>query len=318
MGTMALIGLVFAWETQESRRERDRPKTAEEEGLTRIISVAPSKQPSLDYLPERISLIAGLHVAELLDDPACKAFASELRYGRFAAQVEDMQHWTGLALEDIDHLAIGVRFEEIALPHVTAVVRGRRPIDLERVRAHLKAGRPLESKKRVLYRYPFGGSGLEAVFYQADEWTLIYGLSREDVEGCPQTPAVNQVQFPVVLRSAIGEFTEGTQAWAVGDASDWQKSLSWLPIPELHEALARFHAFTTSLRFEKDAVWNLRVECRNERAASEFARLLSDYFKAGSENSWRSQAAGSLKAKVEGKTVNAQATFPVAGTLGVP
>jgi hypothetical protein len=311
MGTMALVALVFAWETRESRRERDRPKTAQEEGLARIISTAPAKQPALTYLPEKVSLIAGLHVAELLDEPECKNILSEMRYGRFASQVENLQHWTGLALEDIDHVVVGVRFEElVALPHVTVVVRVRRPLDLERIRAHVKAGRPLESKKRVLYRYPLGGSGLEGVFSQVDERTLIYGLAREDLEACPTTPITELEQLPPSLRSAMGELSEGTQAWAVGDAGDWQKSLSWLPVPELHEALARIRDFTTSLHVDREAVWSLRVQCTNERAAVEFARFLDEYLSpdpAGS--SWRSLIGSDLKQAVEGKTVSVLATI---------
>jgi hypothetical protein len=313
MATMALLAFAFAWSTKESRRERDHPKTVVESGLTRVISIAPAKLPGLAYLPENVQILAGAHAAELFDDPACQNLLVEFRQGRLSAQGAALRQWTGLPLEEIDHVVLGARLEALLLPHMTLVVRARRPVDLDKLRANLNAGRPLEGKKRTFYRYPLGASGLEGVLFQADERTFIYGLSREDLEAVPLTPSAAAERFSPDLRSALGAFTEGTQAWALGRAGDWQKSMSWLPSPELHQALSQLRGFTIWLQCEKEAIWNLRVECKDAAAADALDHFLGDYFSPSpDETLWRSQIAKTLKHSVDGANVRAAALLDFA------
>jgi hypothetical protein len=313
MATLALLALAFAWSTIESRRQRDRPKLVEDSGLARVISIAPAKLPALAYIPENVQIVAGLHVAELFDDPDCQGLVAEFRSGSLGAGADSLRRWTGLVLEEIDHAVLGVRLEDRALPHVSLVVRARRPVELDKVRARLKAGRPLEGKKRTYFRYPLGASGLEGVLFQADERTLIYGLAREDLDAVPLTANAGGDRFSVELRSALGEFTEGTQAWAVGHANDWQKSTSWFPAPELHEALSKLRGFATWLRCDKASVWTLRVECRDAAAADGLDHFLADYLSPSPDDSlWRSQIAKTLKHSVDGTNVRAVAVIDFA------
>jgi hypothetical protein len=148
------------------------------------------------------------------------------------------------------------------------------------------------------------------MLFQADERTLIYGLAREDLDAVPLTANGGADRFSLELRSALGEFTEGTQAWVLGHADDWQKSTSWFPAPELHEVLSKLRGFATWLRCDRESTWYLRLECANVTAASEFNRFLDEYF-AGDpdDSSWRSRIGSNLQHGVTGKTVNAQATI---------
>jgi hypothetical protein len=310
MATMALLGLAFALMTTAIRRQHDHPKKTLEPELTRVISIAPARLPAVGYLPADANILVGVHVAELLDDPACKELAAGLSNGSLGFNVNTLTQITGMPLEEIDHAAAAFRLEDRLLPHMTIVVRTRRPYDAGKIRTLLKAGRPLEWKKRTFYRYPLNGGAFEAMVWMADERTLVYGMTREDLEPVPVKPAADNSRFAAPLREALeGQLSPGTQLWAIGHASHWQAGLSWLNT-DWSRVLAKLQTFLLSLRAEKEATLTLHVECTDKETARELDESLVSYAAPRLDSSplW-TQIGKTFRHSVDGSNVNAAAVI---------
>src|SRR5437899_3021283 len=70
MATMAALGLAFALTTTQLRRSHDRVGSADPQRAIPIRTVAPAELEGLGYLPPDTDIILGVHVAELLQEPA--------------------------------------------------------------------------------------------------------------------------------------------------------------------------------------------------------------------------------------------------------
>src|SRR5262249_20700652 len=147
MGGMAAAGLAFALWTQHERRKRDAT------GPTPVVVTPPLELSSLRYLPGDVDTILGIHVAEILEDPTGRVLLTQLPLPVGNAGFDIIEQWTGLSLEEMDHLVLGLRVEEHILPRVTLVVQTRRPMDTKKVVAALKA--KSASKQGKKYVYPF-------------------------------------------------------------------------------------------------------------------------------------------------------------------
>ncbi len=308
MAGMALLGLAFAMQTKFLRRERDHPKMVQEIDVSRVISVAPAKLPALGYVPGSVNILAGFHVAELLDDPRCSSMQAELRNSESGFNLNLLQQWTGLRLEEIEHAVIGAWLEERLLPHGIIVVRMRRPVDVRQLRAHLQANRASEWKGRQYYRYTIGQTGLDAIVAPVDERTLVFALVREDLGQVPPTPKANLDRFGQPMRGDLETLQEGTQAWALGRAANWQNVPALQFSPEIAGALAKLRSFVTTLACDKETTWKLRIDCADHAAALELDVVLARLFVPKPDSSkLRSEITGSLTHTVIGESVQCQA-----------
>jgi hypothetical protein len=113
--------------------------------------VAPAELAALGYLPDDTDMIVAVHVSEALDDPAGRDLLRSVGLG--GKDAPDMEKWTGLKLDDIDHLALGLKLDADLLTRFVLVAQARRPIDQQRVRDVLKADAGKEEDGRR--SYPF-------------------------------------------------------------------------------------------------------------------------------------------------------------------
>jgi hypothetical protein len=227
MAAMATIGLTFAWMTTEERRKRDQQGSHELQSIT----VAPGSLSALNYVPSDVNVVAGLHVAELMANPETRSLLAPERADGQPVELEEL---TGLKLDNLEHVVLGLRVEQLLLPRVTLVVQTRAPYDAVEVREALHARRALAQGKRTLYRFPLrdGQLQLSATLWFAGEQTLVAALEPKDFEVVPAAPAGGIERFATAIQKLFKEtLTEGTPAWAVGHAGRWDTVLKPQPIP---------------------------------------------------------------------------------------
>lgn len=292
---MAAGGLTFALLTQGVRRAHDT-------GITRPsrrpalppeppppVVVAPARLEALGYLPEGTSLVAAVHVEELLASPAGKALLAEpLKLGRVELRLDGVERWTGLRLQDIDHLVLGVKVDDPLPPPTILVVRTTRPYDLKKLRSTLEA-KSAGGGKRPLYRFQPAGLPFPLYFGGADPRTLVLGLSPTHLAEVPLRPVagLDHLATPVrkVLEDRVGP---GGPLWAAGHAQDWTKTpaapLLGEPKKEDLKGLQKVRTFAVWLVPTDPVKVFAAVECADPAAAEALAeRYLSGWEKAAPE-----------------------------------
>lgn len=243
MMIMAGTGLTYALLTVQTRREHDKaiPRKPRRPWLVdRTVEpadepIAPGDLPALGYLPPSTGLVACIHLEELFASPTGKDVeARMLKVADGAFQLGQIKEWTGLALEEIEHIVLGVVVrigqEADLTPPTHLVVRTRKAYSSSRVRVALKASKAREQKtpeggKRTIY----SGSVrmLPVQIWLADERTVILGLF-SDLEQIPGKPREGLNQLPVELRQVMEKrLSPGVPAWVAGHSANWKKT--WLP-----------------------------------------------------------------------------------------
>jgi hypothetical protein len=287
MALMALIGFSWAWLTTEARRKRDQLAPPGGTEAVRTVVVAPAKLPALGYLPSDVNVLAGLHVAELLAERSGRELFLSPRDATGVPHLDRLEQWTGLKLDTINHVVLGVRTEERLVPRITLVVQTRQAFDADQVRTALKAGRRSERAKRTLYRFTPGQSSLELTLWFAGDRTLVVGLIPEDFDDVPLVPAAGVDRFAEPLRQLLAQRTgEGTQLWAFAHARDWQHALAFQSLPGLpslpfgdagpadQPLLANVQALGLWLQLGSSVAANLAVGCNDRATAGRWAQVL--------------------------------------------
>ena len=217
MISMAVAGLSYALWTMQIRRARD-PKTVGK--LEPIAARRPTELAGLAYLPKDCQLIAGLHIAEMLNEKTGQAILAEPRPMMLDWGVKQITRTTGLKLGDLDHIVLAAAFDA-NFPQLVMIVKTRPKILPEKIAAHSQLpGRSHEEKP--LYEFslepPLGG----ALVWCVDEHTLIY-LIRLDapqpahLHGLSATPRKIDEALPGVLAKTMNErLPTHPYAWAVG------------------------------------------------------------------------------------------------------
>jgi hypothetical protein len=243
MLVMAGIGLTYALQTVQKRRDHDKaiPRKARRPWLTDKDlpptgeASAPADLAGLGYLPTSTGFVATLHVEELLASPAGKEFRSRpMEIGNIPFQLDTVREWTGVEVENIEHVVLGVVVRDGAdadlTPPVHLIVRTRRAYQSERVRVALKASKPHEDRtpeggKRTIYSANV--RNLPVKLWLANETTIVVGLF-SNLEQVPSKPFEGLSQLSAELRQVIEKRIDaGLPMWAAGHSANWKKT--WLP-----------------------------------------------------------------------------------------
>jgi len=218
LAALALIGIGLALLAIQARPVRpplEPPKA-------KVATVAPADLPALGYLPDDTDLILAVHMAELLDEPTGRDLLKRVGLGTPGGP--DLEKWTGLKLDDIDHAVLGLKLDGDLLTRFTLVVRARGPIDQQHVRDLLKTtarqdvdGRPvypfvLETGLPVLAKV-----GASAWF--ADDRTLVVAKTFDRI---PLTPKTGIDHLRPALRQVIQErMGPSAQLWVAAHTDSW-------------------------------------------------------------------------------------------------
>jgi hypothetical protein len=242
--------------------------------------VAPARLAGLGYLAAGTSLVAGLHVAELLDSaPGQELLREPIKLGEFEVRLGDVGRWTGLRPEELDHLVLGVRAEDPVPPRITLVVRTRQPFDPDKVREALKARR-VPAQGRTLYRIERANLPFPLVVWFADDRTLVAGLLASHLEDVPATPAEGLQQLVPELRDVLQtRMGSAAQLWAAGHSRDWEKTSARALLQSLKPpALRRVRSvqtFTAWLNLDQAVEADGAFRCENEAAARSLEEFLT-------------------------------------------
>ena len=218
LAALALIGIglaLIAIQTRPVRPPLEPPKP-------RVAPMAPADLAALGFLPDDIDLIAAVHVAELLDEPSGRDLLQRVGLGTPGGP--DLEKWTGLKLDDIDHAVLGLKLDGDLLTRFVLVVRARRPIDQTHIRDILKATTRQEVDGRSVYPFVLETGlpllakvGVSAWF--ADENTLVIAKSFDRI---PVTPRTGIDHLRPELRQAIRErMGPSAQLWVAAHTDSW-------------------------------------------------------------------------------------------------
>ncbi|HEV3116308.1 MAG TPA: hypothetical protein VGY58_04600 [Gemmataceae bacterium] len=297
MAVTASVAVIFALSTTSSRRARD---NAPESTAVKIPIVAPAKLAGLSYIPADVDFVAGIHVAELMDQPSTAHILLNLR-SQNSYHLQELERSTGLKLEDIDHLVIAAnifRFRPII------VVKTRLRYDKEEVQIALQARPRKEQGQRSVYPFAIKGLAIPwdtASVWFADERTLVfYGFTLNGPNDAPLAPDPSVERLPVSMHEIlVGKLNAGTQVWCIGRVEEWEKIRTLLllaraSLPALallpEKALSVFsgtRAITASIQCnETIARYHFEAGCKDEAAAKKFddwlSSLAKDWEKQGS------------------------------------
>jgi hypothetical protein len=279
MALMAAVGLIFALHTQKDRRAHDtalprksrRPALEDQPLPQQAEPDTADRLAALGYLPPRTNVVAAVRLAELLRQPAGKALLDEpFTVGSAEIRLGETARWAGLALQDIDHLAVGLRADEPL--SVLLVVRARQPYDAEKVRAALRAGHRIAGKPGGPAVYPFtlAPVNLPAVLACPDERTLLIGLVESSLAQTRQPAGANDL--PAEIRAALRERVEpDALAWVAGHVEDWGKTAAPSLLerlgPEVRDGLLRVRTFAAWVRPGEPPAATADLLCADEAAA---------------------------------------------------
>jgi hypothetical protein len=286
---LALVALGGALASQGYRRHNDaglpaRPKRSpivEEIAPPGPAAVAPARLAALGYLPPKIDLVAGVHAAELMDDPAGrKLLTGPLKLGNREVRLGELPAKFGVDVKDLDHFVVGMRLDEPL--SVVLVVRTRRPYDALKVRETLGArGIPGAPAGRTLYQVALPFGNLPALLWCADKDTFLVALARESLEkSAVPGPGRADPLVPQVREVLQERVRPVGQLWAVGHSADWTKSagallLSGLPA-EWQQRLAAVRTFGVwAAEADKSVTVNAAARCPDAAAAAALEKWLA-------------------------------------------
>jgi uncharacterized membrane protein YhaH (DUF805 family) len=242
-------------------------------------AVTPAELAALAYLPSDTNVLLGLQVKGALEQPLGQEIMERWQAGPGEATLAGMAQWTGIELGDLDHIVVSLKVDGSLLPRLRAVVRTRKPYDSDQLRASLKAGRPVTRLEKTVYRFAVPQTALEAVVWFADDRTLVFALTPEDLDDVPLKPVEGLARLAAPLQQAVAEMKSGTLLWLAGHSSDWQKNLQGMPflqVPkEMQALLKEVKTFAAWLELTEKANLQLALGCADTEAAGKVAYYLT-------------------------------------------
>jgi hypothetical protein len=272
--------------------ELDRPKPA---------PVPPAELAALGYLPDDIDAIAAVHVAEVLDEPTGRDVLRRVGLGGEGAP--DLEKWTGLKLDDLDHVVVGLKLDAEMLTRFIVVARARHPIDPQHLRDALKTTAKQEVEGRSVYPFvlqtglPLLASVGVSVWF-ADERTLVIA---KEFKHTPQTPHKGIDHLRPALQEAIKERLAPTsQVWFAAHADGWD-GLNFFLRQGLTEWLGRdadtfkkVRTVALGLTIDNGLTLSGAVNCEDEPAAAALRKYLDPANRKGFKTLFDPQEAGPL------------------------
>jgi hypothetical protein len=250
MLVMAGVGLGFAWYSQSMRRSRDHLQRQTDPSTLHVTVTAPSDLEGVGYLPADVDLVLGLHSAEMTESESGRQLLQVFRARTEFPGAVGIESIAGMKLEDMDHLVLGLRVQERALPRVTLVIRTRVPYNLQAIANTLKGSRA-DHGSRKLYRFALGGAGIEATLWPADDRTLVVTWLPQDLDVVPEKPALGLDRFSDDLRQVFREnLHPGMFCWLAGAMKNAEPAFAPLVFLGMPEKDVK-----TLAAMEKLAVW---------------------------------------------------------------
>jgi hypothetical protein len=286
MGLMAAVGLAYALYTVGDRRAHDtampppprRSPLAElvapnppAPAVTPAAAARPADLEAVRWLPKDTTVIAGVQVAEMRQSEAGRNLMNHLFHiGKIQIDADLLARWTGLKLEEIDHVVVGIKTDDPVPPRTVVVVQTVRPYDAAAVKEALAAEPIADAAGKALFRGKPRDGGLRPFLWFADERTLVVGLMEKHLEAVPDRPGADLERLSPEVRTLLEERLEsGGPAWVVGYSADWRRTAAGLllgPAPEKGADLAG-HIRGLAAQLEAGIRMTAAVQCDDADAA---------------------------------------------------
>src|SRR5207302_2196471 len=121
---------------------------------------SPGALAGLGFLPPDVNVVAGVHVAELLKDPAGKKLLEAPRAPLLDLLLGAVEKWTRLTPEQVASIALGTQIKD-KIPQLTVVVETRLPYDPDELARALRPIVPTLQRGKPLFRFTLApGEGM--------------------------------------------------------------------------------------------------------------------------------------------------------------
>jgi hypothetical protein len=288
---VALLVLPFALLTTDFRRSLDRPRRSDlnlggpgKDGKSGA-GLAPAELAALGYLPADSNFVVGVHVAELLRDKAGKEFLENPSWKPLELALRQVEKWTGLHKDVIDHIALGAQTD--GLPRLTVVVQTRVPYDPASFRVLLEESKPTEHHGRLLYPLLLRPVG-QGILWCVGERTLLLTLWWDATgfpqmkEALPLKPRRGAEGLTPALRACLEKrLSPGALVWIAGTSPPAPLVAAVLPFARGSKStpapLKKVRVFAAALRFSagSDEVALVGdLQCADVPAAEALQRFL--------------------------------------------
>jgi hypothetical protein len=288
---VALFALPYALLTTGFRRSHDPPRKTDlnRSGPVKddesAVGRAPAELAALGYLPADSSLVVGVHVAELLREKAGKEFLENPSWKPLELALRQVEKWTGLHRDTIDHVALGARID--GFPRLTVVVQTRVPYDPASFRVLHDESKPTEHHGRLLYPLllrPIGQGALWCVGERTLLLTLWWDPAGfpEMKEALPLKPRRGAEGLTPALRACLEKrLSRGALVWVAGTSPPAPLVAAVLPFARGAQstpaALKKVRVFSAALRFAagaEEVALAGDLECADVAAAEALQRFL--------------------------------------------
>ncbi|MBI1831575.1 MAG: hypothetical protein HYR84_09020 [Planctomycetes bacterium] len=235
MVTTASIGLGFMLWTVNERRARD-PRPL----LDPIKYCKPIDLKGLAYLPKDADAVAGIHLAEWLDDKKVgKPLLDEPRPVPLHWLLMQLPRVSGLPIEEIDHVAMSAKLDALQL---TLVVKTRRAYSLEKIAESARRSDTSMHQGKPVYEVSLP-PWAEAMVWCVEEKTLVCVIRLdaakvEHLNGLSATPRPLDEALPGPLLAAIRDRLPRRQlVWAVGRLDKMKEVPGLVPMGKNNAAI---------------------------------------------------------------------------------
>jgi hypothetical protein len=289
MGCMATVALVYALSTQDFRRSVDRgipskPRRAPPPVAVELPpqggppAVRPDQLEGLGYLPKDVDLILAIQAGELLSAPiAPTLFQNGIRVSRLNLHPELVARMTGLALQDLDHLVVGLKLDTSVPPHLWIVGRTKEPYDAEKLRDKLGAQRVADTGQRVIHRFQLKQSPFPLNLFCPDDRTTVVALLAGDLKSIPAARNEKLDQLNPELVQVIRERCEVSAVWLAAHVEKWEPVLSRPLVADyskkMRELLMGVRTMAVSLHLDNALTLKAAIHCKDSAAAGALNRF---------------------------------------------
>lgn len=247
----------------------------------------PQTLAGLRYLPSDSHVVFAMQPSPLLQyaERTKQDANAVLADGGLPKPVFDWLSEAGIAPEQIDHVAVGVKFEGL-VPPFAVLLALRQPLDDEgKFLSRLKAKRNPDKNLHTLH---VAALIADVSMVKVDDTKYLFALREEDLAPAKK-PADGGTHFRKDLQESIGKLSPSAFVWLATDTHDWtaNKTLEFLATVGMGQA-ERFKRFDPKLRA---AAVGLSLESELKVRVS--ARYLDAPTATAREKSWKEVVAAS-------------------------
>jgi hypothetical protein len=259
MTLMTAVTIGYTFWTQSFRRQNDFKKGFV---VSEPTEQAPDELLTVGLLPARCNVIGAVNVAELRSNPLLKEAVFEKTPRSIDWLREQLKNGSGLALEDIDQISLGIELTE-KMPKIFVIVATKSPYDPQAVVKAFAPAKALALRNRPLVRFPLPYVGDGVVWCMSDRYLafLFHFEPRplDDLEAIPVRPRPKLEGSSATIQALVKERVDKQSiAWLAADLAPASGLADFLSLTgakiEPYRPLLNAKALTLNIKTDQDIV----------------------------------------------------------------